>query len=372
MPGSTVRLPAGLLRFSLLATFLLACCAAGLIAPRPGESHEPVTTRVTFNKEIVRIFQRHCLACHDSSNITNIPLATFAQARPWAKAFKEEVLERRMPPSQAVKGFGQFQHDYTLTQREIDLIVSWVEGGAPKGDDKDLPPQAASGDWTLGKPDLILELPPEQTISSAPGPETRCVTLPTNLSSDVSVTAMDFHASDNVQGAAFGIASGRESKSAARCGTAVADPLGSWVPGQPVARWPKGTGRRLPARAVIVMQIRYRNGTQPVNNRSELGLYITKARGTRFLGTITIASAPTDIPAGATSHRLKASYDVPEAWEAISVRPLLFPFAKSIEVTAHRPDGADEVLVWARDYRYDWQPDYVFEKPLALPRGTRV
>ncbi|HJZ82185.1 MAG TPA: heavy metal-binding domain-containing protein [Pyrinomonadaceae bacterium] len=391
MPGSTVRLPAGLLRFSLLATFLLACCAAGLIAPRPGESHEPVTTRVTFNKEIVRIFQRHCLACHDSSNITNIPLRTYAQARPWAKAFKEEVLERRMPPSQAVKGFGQFQHDYALTQRELDLIVSWVEGGAPKGDDKDLPPRT-SDDWPLGKPDLILSagaawrsgtgVPPmdaqdvratlPQTNLSATGYETRCVTLPTNLNRDVSVTAMDFRADDDVESASFGIASGRIAEAVPGCRTAGVEPLGSWIPGQPVVSSPKGTGRRLPAGARIVMEIRYRKGPQPLINRSALGLYLTEARGTVSLRTITLATALTDISAGAANHRLKTAYEVPQALAAISVRPLLFPFAKSIEVTAHRPDGTDEVLVWARDYRYDWQPDYVFARPVPLPRGTRV
>ena len=61
-----------------------------------------------FNKEVVRIFQRHCLACHNSGTITNISLASYAQARPWAKAFKEEVLQKRMPPYQAVIGFGRF------------------------------------------------------------------------------------------------------------------------------------------------------------------------------------------------------------------------------------------------------------------------
>jgi hypothetical protein len=350
---------------------LLACCAAFLIAPRRGESHEPVTTKVTFNKEIVRIFQRHCLACHDSSTITNIPLRTFAQARPWAKAFKEEVLERRMPPSQAVKGFGQFQHDYTLTQREIDLIVSWVEGGAPKGDDKDLPPPMVVGDWQLGKPDLILEPAPDTSGQSS---EIRCVTLPTNLGRDVSVTAIDFHAGDEVESASFGIVSGRAviNASEARCRAGSLDPLYSWIPGQPVVRWPMGTGRLLPARALIVMQIRYHKSSPPAKDRSALGLYLTEARATRSLRTLTLTTAVTEIPAGAAGHRLNASYDVSEPLEAVSVRPLLFPFAKSIEVMAHRPDGADEVLIRAKDYRYDWQPDYLFDRPLALPRGTRV
>jgi hypothetical protein len=63
---------------------------------------------------------------------------------------------------------------------------------------------------------------------------------------------------------------------------------------------------------------------------------------------------------------------MPAAAEAISIRPLLFPFAKSIEVTALRPDGTEEVLVWARDSRYDWQPEYHFKNAIPLPKGTRI
>jgi len=61
-----------------------------------------------------------------------------------------------------------------------------------------------------------------------------------------------------------------------------------------------------------------------------------------------------------------------EAAKAIAIRPLLFPFAKSVEVTAHRPGGTIEVLIWAKDHRYDWQPDYTFKKPVTLPKGTRL
>ncbi len=69
-------------------------------------------------------------------------LATYVEARPWAKAIKEEVLERRMPPWGAVKGFGAFKHDQALTQEEVSLISDWVEGGAPEGDPKYLPTTA--------------------------------------------------------------------------------------------------------------------------------------------------------------------------------------------------------------------------------------
>jgi hypothetical protein len=66
-------------------------------------------------------------------------LLDYEQTRPWAKAIKEEVLERRMPPGGAVSGFGDLAQDGALSQEEIHLIADWVEGGAPEGDPKLLP-----------------------------------------------------------------------------------------------------------------------------------------------------------------------------------------------------------------------------------------
>jgi hypothetical protein len=70
-------------------------------------------------------------------------LITYDEARPWAKAIRDEVGERRMPPWGAVKGFGQFRDDKSLADPEIEMLVLWVEGGAPKGDDIYLPPVPA-------------------------------------------------------------------------------------------------------------------------------------------------------------------------------------------------------------------------------------
>src|SRR5436305_8640882 len=123
-----VRIRCSVCRQASLVTLLLCSCVAILISPRRSDSHDPIITKVMFNKEIVRIFQRHCLACHDSGTITNISLATYAQARPWAKAFTEEQLEKRMPPYQAVKGFGRFHDDHSLRQGEIGQIGTGADG----------------------------------------------------------------------------------------------------------------------------------------------------------------------------------------------------------------------------------------------------
>ena len=117
-------------RAALLASLL---CAASSLA------HDPISTKITYSVEIVRLFQRRCFSCHQEGGKSPMSLVKYEEARPWAKAIKEEVLERRMPPWGAVKGFGEFQHDRALTQEEISIIADWVEGGAPEGDPKYYP-----------------------------------------------------------------------------------------------------------------------------------------------------------------------------------------------------------------------------------------
>jgi hypothetical protein len=101
--------------------------------------HDIITTKITWDREISRIVYNRCAGCHNPAG-TAFSLTTYAQARPWAAAMKEEVEQRRMPPWGAVKGFGDFRNDEALTPEQIELIVSWASGGAPEGDAKDLPP----------------------------------------------------------------------------------------------------------------------------------------------------------------------------------------------------------------------------------------
>lgn len=101
--------------------------------------HELITTRILWTQHIARIFYRGCVSCHRAEG-SSFPLMRYREVRPWAKAIKNEVLNRRMPPWHAVKGFGHFKNDLSLSEREIALISSWVEGGAPRGHRIYLPP----------------------------------------------------------------------------------------------------------------------------------------------------------------------------------------------------------------------------------------
>ena len=114
-----------------------------LVAPAVLAAHDPITTNLTWSKEISRVVYQHCASCHHEGGRA-FSLMTYEDARPWAKAIRDEVLNRRMPPWDAVKGIGDFRDDPSLSVPELDLVVSWVEGGAPEGNPIYLPSQPSS------------------------------------------------------------------------------------------------------------------------------------------------------------------------------------------------------------------------------------
>jgi hypothetical protein len=97
-------------------------------------AHDRITTKVTWEREISRIIQARCVSCHVDGGRAPMPLGTYAQARPWAKAIRDEVLARRMPVWHAARGYGDFANDPSLSPFEIALIAAWADGGAPKGE----------------------------------------------------------------------------------------------------------------------------------------------------------------------------------------------------------------------------------------------
>jgi mono/diheme cytochrome c family protein len=106
------------------------------------QAHETITTKLTWTAEVSRIFEKRCVGCHGEGGPAPMVLATYAEVRPWAVAIREEVLERRMPPWNLVKGFGDFVNEGGLSQEEIQRIAEWVTGGAPQGEAQYLKPMS--------------------------------------------------------------------------------------------------------------------------------------------------------------------------------------------------------------------------------------
>ena len=132
--------------------------AAVVLALTVAHAHDRITTRVTWNGDIARIVAARCLGCHVADGRGPMSLATYEDARPWARAIKEEVLTRRMPRWQAVRGYGDFSNDPSLSSFEIALIAAWVDGGAPRGADGAVPapPPAAVDRGGLSLQSVIL------------------------------------------------------------------------------------------------------------------------------------------------------------------------------------------------------------------------
>src|SRR5262245_10596862 len=123
---------------------------------------------VTFTKDVAPILQEKCESCHRADSIAPMSLVTYEEARPWAKAIRERVMTRQMPPWHIDKtvGIQNFKNDRSLTDAQIATIVKWVDGGAQKGDPKDMPAAKQWPDeskWNFadqyGPPDLIIKSP---------------------------------------------------------------------------------------------------------------------------------------------------------------------------------------------------------------------
>src|ERR1700737_4590306 len=112
--------------------------------------------QTTFTKDGAPSLQKHCQACHRPGEAAPFSLLTYEQARPWAKAIKSAVLQKKMPPWFADPKFGKFSNEASLSQHEIDTVVAWVDAGAPLGDPKDMPaPKQFVEGWKIPKPDII-------------------------------------------------------------------------------------------------------------------------------------------------------------------------------------------------------------------------
>jgi hypothetical protein len=141
----------------LLVIVHLTLAATGALLIKRNEA-----ASVTFTKDVAPIIFNKCANCHRPGEVAPMALTSYQEVRPWSKAIREEVVERTMPPWFADPNTStlKFSNDRRLSQKEIETIVAWVDAGAPKGDDKDLPPMPKyTPGWTFGEPDMVIEMP---------------------------------------------------------------------------------------------------------------------------------------------------------------------------------------------------------------------
>src|SRR3954447_3523100 len=133
----------------------------------------------TFYRDVLPVLQDHCQECHRPGQIAPMPFVSYAQTRPWAKAIREAVVTRKMPPWFAEPGYGDFGNNPSLSKADIETITKWVDGGAQAGEPSDKPPARVwVSDWNIGKPDRVVEMPGAVAIPATGTIEYQYVILP--------------------------------------------------------------------------------------------------------------------------------------------------------------------------------------------------
>jgi hypothetical protein len=319
-----------------------------------GLAHETLTTTVLFDREIVRILGRHCVMCH-TENGPSFPLMTYEQTWLQKRPIRADVIARHMPPWAAVSGYGQFANENSLTLRETQFIISWVEGLGPRNAGtvftntatpgaarpKDVQAHTDFETWQLGEPQLKLQLAANTIEPEAS--EIKRTIIDLGLTAERRIRALEFEPGDRrvVRAAFFTVQE-------------TGQWIGSWTPWYGFMSLPKGTAYRLPAGSHIVAEIHYRGSKERVIDHGTVGLFFADATAMDLVSDVVLNNKT----------RLAADTYI------VALRPEIEAGVKSIEVSARRPDGGTEVLLFAEDIPVDWPTPYVLREPVLLPRGT--
>jgi hypothetical protein len=347
------------------------------LAVQHGEAHKAITSKYTYNDDVFPIVRARCGSCHVAGGIAPMSLMTYEEAFPWAESIRAELVAAHMPPWHAEEGFGDLKGAHTLSSKELDVIMTWASGGNPRGAlDQKLPEVTLKNEWAMGAPDLALRLPADFTVAADKMEDTAEFTLATGTTESRWVRAVDLlpGTPSIVRSAVISIKTAAAEATAPGRMPAPERVLARWVPGHDPESIDNGAAVRLPAGAELVARIHYKKTWQfegkPLTDRSTVGVYFTQSKDARELLSVPIASAPLP-PAGASNRTVTFSQTIDEDVQALALAPDQVPPNITLQVEAVRPDGTREPMIRLLT-RPDWERRYWFERPMTLPRGTRV
>jgi hypothetical protein len=360
------------MKMRVRAVVVSALALAGIaIAMRPASAHKAITSKYTYNDDVFPILRERCASCHVAGGIAPMSLMTYDDAFPWAESIRAELVAAHMPPWNADEGYGEIKRAHTLSPKELDVILTWATGGNPRGSlDQKLPEVKLQNEWKLGPPDLTLKLPADFTLAADKMEDTQEFTLPAGTTETRWVRAVDLlpGTPSIVRSATIVVKNpGAQPAAAAPSPEHV---LALWLPGQDAPSH-DGVAFRLPAGAQIGVRVHYKKTWQfegkAVTDRSTVGVYFSKS------GEQELLSLPIDSPgaAGGADQTVRFSRTLADDAQALALSPDNVPGNISLQVEAIKPDGSHVPMI-RLNTRADWDRRYWFEKPMALPRGTRI
>jgi hypothetical protein len=349
---------------------------AGAISKEPAEEARRGKEPITYAKQVSRILQDRCQTCHHPGTAAPFSLLTYEDAVNWSESIREALTEKRMPPWHADPRYGHFSNDRRLPKEELDTLLGWLDTGLELGDKRDLPPPRSYADgWVIGKPDVIFELPEEQTVPANGVVPYQYFVTPTNFKEDVWVQAAEARPG-NRSVVHHIIVSYRDGKAKDRQG---GRGLGEGfivgtAPGDMPLILPPGMARKIPAGADLVWQMHYTPNGKAERDRSQVGLifYKEKQPPKWYVQTRGIVNGDFAIPPGAANHLVESEWAVPRDSLLLSFMPHMHLRGKDFEYRALYPDGRSEVLLSVPRYDFAWQTSYRLAKSVPLPKGTKV
>jgi hypothetical protein len=303
-------------------------------------AHDPISTKVTWTREVSALLERHCVSCHRPGGYASFSLATYDDARPWAVAIKEEVLAGEMPPWGAAPGVGHFANDRRLTRHEQELIAAWVDGGAPysipamaiaaRPAPKPIPPSLPPGGMSIPLASAAIDAATERTASAT-------LRVPDGMM----LTGWSFEPGNPSLVERVDLELGTHW-------------LGAWTPAEPSIEFPDDVGVAVSSTSRFTARIFYRTPPSPVVDHSRLRIWIKQEARPKTVREITVVK----------SWRTIAGVDV------VALRPTRED--EEAQIVARFTDGRAEPLgILGRPSR-GRHPMYRLARPLNLPAGTRV
>lgn len=343
----------------------------------------------TFSKDVAPILQRNCQGCHRPGEAAPMSLLTYQQARPWAKAMKQAVLLKKMPPWPADPQVGHYQNDRSLAPQDRDTLIAWVDGGAPEGNPKDLPAPVAFVDgWNIGKPDRIVEMPKPFAVPASGTIDYQYVILPLNLTEDRWIQAAEARPGNRavvhhiiafirepgskwMRNQAPGeVFIPRNSKGEEEAFSG--DMLAAFAPGLPPTQLAPGTARLVKAGSDVVFQLHYTANGKAGEDQTKVGFIFAKEPPKERVLWLGAVNKDFVIPPGDASYKVDADTEIAHEVKLVSLMPHMHLRGKDFEYRLIFPTGETQTILRVPRYDFGWQLSYDLAPAITLPKGTRI
>jgi len=288
-----------------------------------------------------------------------------------------------MPPWHASDvTHGVFSNESTLTEAEIDTILTWVKTGAKQGNPADAPaPREWQDGWLMGTPDILLAMPEPYFVEDDVQDiyQNFTITLTEEqLPEDAWVQGIEFRPGCEAVHHIIAYASspeaygdGEESEETLRSRVM----LGGLAPGTDARFLDDGFGIPIYKGGSITFAMHYHKEAGPgtgVWDNSVMAIKLTTKKPEREIGITTIAHGAFEIPPFHANWDVSGAKTFTKDLMLISLMPHTHLRGVETKYTAYYPDGTTEMLLHTPKYDFNWQREYFYKEPKQIPAGTRI